>query len=88
MNKSIDISDETYLQLEQQAKANGLTISQFISRMAVEAEKSRIDIAVERMRARGLLLMPAISSQSATARFEPIQVQGKPLSEVIIEERR
>ena len=88
MSKMIDIPDEAYARLEQQARARGLTVPQTIAQFVEEAEKARIAVAVERLRAQGILLATAELSQPIPASFKPIQVQGKPLSEVIIEERR
>ncbi len=88
MSKMIDIPDEVYARLEQQARARGLTVPQTIAQFVEEAEKARIAVAVERLRAKGILLTTAELSQPIPASFKPIQVQGKPLSEVIIEERR
>lgn len=87
MSKGIDIPDETYAQLEQQAKVRGLTVSQLIAQLQEEVEQARLAAAVERLRAKGMLLASAELTQAPVA-FKPIQVQGKPLSEVILEERR
>ena len=51
-------------------------------------EKARIAAAVGRLRTQGLLLTPLSPAPPALTDFAPIEVQGKPLSEVIIEERR
>jgi hypothetical protein len=40
------------------------------------------------LQTQGLLLTPSSSAPPASPEVEPIQVQGKPLSEVIMEERR
>ncbi len=66
----------------------GLTVSQTIAQLVEEAQRARIAVAVERLRVKGLLLAPTEPPPSAPTHFEPIQVQGQPLSEVIIEERR
>lgn len=88
MSRTIDIPDEVYAQLEQQAKARGLTLPEIIAELTRTAEKARIGGAIARMRAKGLLLPLSTSSRPAAAEFRPVKVQGKPLSEVIIEERR
>jgi|GEM_PF-949776 len=84
MGKVIDIPDQLYAQLEQQAKERGLTVPEMIAQPAQTVETARIDIAVERIWAEGLLLPRAQSLQLASEDFKPIQVSGKPLSEVII----
>jgi hypothetical protein len=77
-----------YTQLEHQASLRGLTLPQLIAELVEEDEKARMTIAIERMRLKGLLFTPSSSVPPAPADFEPVEVQGKPLSEVIIEERR
>jgi predicted transcriptional regulator len=88
MSITVELPDEIYTRLEQQARARGLTVSQTIAQFIEEAEKARIAMAIERLQAKGLLLVPAEPLQSAPADLKPIHVQGQPLSEVIIEERR
>jgi hypothetical protein len=88
MSKTIEIPDEIYAQLEQQASMRGLPLVQIITELVREDEKARVTVAIERMRTKGLLLTPSSSAQPGLTDFAPIQVQGKPLSEVIIEERR
>jgi hypothetical protein len=88
MSRTIEISDEVYVLLEQQACMRGLTLPQTIAGLVHEDEKARMSIANARLLTQGVLLPPSSSAQPAPTDFEPIQVQGKPLSEVIIEERR
>ena len=88
MSKMVAIPDEVYARLEQQARDRGLTVPQVIAELAQEVEKARLAVAVERLRAKGILLTTPELLPSAPAGFKPIRVQGKPLSEVIIEERR
>ncbi len=88
MSKTVELPDDVYTQLEHQASLRGLTLPQVIAELVDEDEKTRMAIAVERMRQQGLLLAPSSSAPSAPADFEPVVIQGKPLSEIIIEERR
>jgi hypothetical protein len=88
MSTTIELPDEIYARLEQQAKTYGLTISQAIAQMVEEAEKVRVAMAVERMRAKGILQSQIEPSASVPSVLTPLQVQGQPLSEAIIEERR
>jgi len=88
MSRTIEIPDEVYTQLEQQASMRGLTLPQIITELLHKDEKARMTAAIERLQTKGLLLTPASSAQPAPPDGKPIQVQGKPLSEVIIEERR
>ncbi len=88
MSRTIDIPDEVYAQLEQHARMRGLTLPQTIAALVHEDEKARMTAAIARLRTQGVLLPPSSSAQPAGTDFKPIHVQGTPLSEVIIEERR
>jgi hypothetical protein len=88
MSRTIEIPDEVYTQLEQQASMRGLTLPQTIAELVHADEKARMAMAIARLRTQGMLLPPSSSAQPAPTDVEPIQVRGKPLSEVIIEERR
>jgi len=88
MSKTIELPDEIYAQLEQRARKRGLTLPQIIAALVHEDEHARITGAIERMRTRGVLLRPSSAIPPAPTDFTPLEVQGKPLSEVIIEERR
>ena len=88
MSKAVEISDDVYTQLERQANTSGLTVAQVIAQLAQEVERTRVAMAVARLQAKGILLDAPKSTQTAQSDFTPIRVQGKPLSEVIVEERR
>ena len=88
MSRTIEIPDEVYAQLEQQARRRGLTLPQIIATLVQEDEKARMTAAIARLRTQGVLLLPTSAAQPAETDFKPIQVQGTPLSEVIIEARR
>ena len=88
MSKTVELSDDVYTQLEYQASLRGLTPPQLIAEFVYKDDKARMTVAIERMRRKGLLLMPSSSAPPAPTNFEPVEVQGTPLSEVIIEERR
>ena len=88
MSKTIELPDEVYAQLEQQVSKRGLTLPQISAALVHEDEHIRITGAIARMRTKGVLLMPSSAIPPAPTDFTPLEVQGKPLSEVIIEERR
>jgi predicted DNA-binding ribbon-helix-helix protein len=87
MSTTINLPDEVYTRLEEQAKARGLTVSQTVAQLVEESQRARIVTAIERLRMKGLLAAPE-PRPSTPAHFEPLKVQGQPLSEAIIEERR
>ena len=88
MSRTIEIPDEVYVQLEQQASIRGVPLPQLIAELVQADENARMAAAIERLRTKGVLLPPSSSAQPAPLDVAPLQVQGKPLSEVIIEERR
>ena len=88
MSRTIEIPDEIYRQLEQQARMRGLTLPQIIAELVHEDEKARMTTAIAHLQTKGLLLTPVSAAPPALPDVEPIQVQGRPLSEVIMEERR
>jgi hypothetical protein len=87
MNKTVEVSDEVYEQLERQAQARGITVGETIAQLLEEVEMARRQAVFAEMRAEGLFADPPASVPLAPADFHPIQVQGTPLSQVIIEER-
>lgn len=91
MTKTIELPSEVYEQLEKQARMHDLTIPQMVAQLIEEVEAAHLSAVVERMRAKGMLVTYRPDDADLLAApedFQPIQVQGKPLSEVIIEERR
>jgi predicted CopG family antitoxin len=87
MTQTIELPIEVYERLEKQAQANGLTVAEVIARLVEEVEAAHLSAVVRQMQAEGLFAEPPVAP-SAPADFQPIRALGKPLSEVIIEERR
>ena len=88
MTITIDLPDDLYQRLERQAQARGATTAETVARLIEEIEATHLTDVVRQMQAEGLFAAPPSTLPPAPADFQPIQVQGKPLSEVIIEERR
>lgn len=85
---TVELPDEIHVRLESQAKARGVTIQQVIMQYLEAAERGRNAAAIERLRMKGLLVVPTDPAPPEPPHVKPIQVQGQPLSETIIEERR
>jgi predicted transcriptional regulator len=103
MSITIDLPNEVFWRLEKQAKARGTTAAETIARLIEDSErlenqafsqlaegmkKIRLSTVIKQMRAEGLFAAAPDQSPARPVDLQPIQVQGKPLSEVIIEERR
>lgn len=86
MTITIDLPDEVHRRLEKQGQ--GRTVAAVIARLIEEVEAAHLAAAFERLRAAGLLLPKQPAPPEAAEPFQRIKVQGKPVSEVIIEERR
>jgi len=88
MSITIDLPDEVYERLEKQAQSRGTTIAEAVALALEEAEAARISAFWEKLEAKGLVAKRKPVPPADPEPFEPIKVGGKPLSEVIIEERR
>lgn len=88
MSTNVTLSDDTYARLEEQARAMGITVAERIAQLAQDAEDRRIMAVIERLQSEGALLPPSQPAEGASSDFAPIAVQGTPLSEIIIAERR
>lgn len=88
MSVSIDLPNEVYERLEKQAQTRGATITEALAQALEEAETARINAFWERLEAKGMVAKRKLALPNDSEPFQPIKVEGKPLSEVIIEERR
>jgi len=88
MTITIDLPNEVYERLEKQAQVRGTSVPETVSRLIEEIESVHLSAVVRQMQAEGLFADPPAVVPPAPPDFQPIVVQGKPLSEVIIEERR
>jgi len=85
--KTIKVSRETYKRLDSQAQARGLSIERFLEYAVKELEKSREREFIERLRAKGMIVSFPPSNLKKPRNFKPVPVRGKPVSEIIIEDR-
>ena len=87
MSKNITVSDDLYTRLQKQAARLGQTIETYLDQLTTSSEGDEEMILRDRLRAKGLLVTwpnptPLISDHP------PVVVQGAPLSQTIIEDRR
>ena len=88
MSITIDLPGEVYQRLEKQAQLCGATVAETVAQLLEEAQAARLNAFWERLEAKGVVAKRKPVLPTSAAPFQPIQVPGKPLSEVIIEERR
>lgn len=88
MTITIDLPDELHQRLEKQAQLRGATVAEAIAQLLEEGETARRQAVFEQMRAEGILLPKKPAQPGARDSFQPIEVSGRPVSEILIEERR
>ena len=88
MMTTIDLPKEVYERLEKHAQVCGVTVSDTIVQFLAEAETDKTKAVVEQMRAEGLLLPKQAVPLDHQRVYRRIEVQGQPVSECLIEERR
>ena len=88
MNTTIDLPNRVYEQLAKQAQARGTTLAETVAQVLEEAEASQLDAFSEQLRAAGVLLPKQPLPPGYQRIYKRIEVQGKPVSECLIEERR
>ncbi|MEP7339495.1 MAG: hypothetical protein ABI977_17285 [Acidobacteriota bacterium] len=88
MTITIDLPDEIHQRLEKQAQWQGRTVPEVIARLIEEVEAAHLSAVMEQLSAEGVFAEPTSAVLNVPVDFTPIQVQGKPLSETLIEERR
>lgn len=88
MTITIDLPDEVHQRLEKQTQLRGTTVADAIAQLLEEGETARRQAVFEQMRAEGILLPKKPAQPGARDSFRPIEVSGRPTSEILIEERR
>jgi hypothetical protein len=90
MSTILNLSEETYHQLVDLAQQQHRTLEEMLRICLVVYEEHFFQQAHEQMLADGLLLPLPMLGQAAEADddFEPEPIPGKPLSEIILEDRR
>lgn len=85
--QAIKVSQETYNRLDAQARARGESIEKFLDFLVKEFDKLREREFISYLRAKGMVVTFPPSEITVPPNFKPVPVQGKPVSEVIIEDR-
>ena len=93
MGKILELSEKTYHQLSDLAKHQQLTLEEML-RLCLDAyEEAQYQRVYQQMIAEGVLvslpvppLLPGEMEEDDD--FEPVEIPGKPLSEIILEDRR
>jgi hypothetical protein len=88
VNITIDLPNAVYERLAKYAQTQGKTIVETIEQVLAEAEANRHAGVIEQMRAEGKILPKHPLPPDYQRHYKRIEVQGKPVSECLIEERR
>jgi hypothetical protein len=93
MSKMLELSEDTYHQLVALAQHQQRTLEEMLRLCLAAYEESQYQQAHQQMMSEGLLvslpappLLPGATEEGDN--FEPVEIPGKPLSEIILEERR
>jgi len=86
-NQAVEVSQETYERLDSQARARGQSIERFLEFVVQEFDRAREREFIERLRAKGMIVTFPPSKIKMPRNFKPVPVKGKPVSEIIIEDR-
>jgi hypothetical protein len=93
MGKVLELSEDTYHQLANLAQHQQRTLEEMLRLCLAAYEESQYQQAHQQMVAEGLLVSlpapPLLPGETEEGdEFEPVELLGKPLSEIILEERR
>ena len=87
MNKVLELSDDTYQQLTELAKQQHHTPEEMLRLCLTAYETAQYQRMHEQMAAEGLLVTMPTPPSLPDDDFEPEDIPGKPLSEIILEDR-
>ena len=92
MGTVLELSEETYHQLADLAQRQERTVEDMLRLCLAAYEEALYERAHQQMLADGVLVsMPApplLPGETAEDDSEPVELPGKPLSEIILEDRR
>ncbi|MBL8189365.1 MAG: hypothetical protein JNK38_15255 [Acidobacteria bacterium] len=88
MQITVELSATTYENLCRQAQRKGLSVAQIAEQLIEESEEQRRAAFFDRLRAEGRILPKKPLPPEYQRVYKRIDVQGTPVSECLIEERR
>jgi hypothetical protein len=92
MSKVLALSDDTYQQLTDLAQRQRQPVEDMLRLCLAVYEEVLYERAHQQMLADGVLVSlpapPLLPGETDDEDFEPIEIAGKPLSEIILEDRR
>jgi len=90
MGKVLELSEETYQQFTAMAEQQHRTPDEMLRLCLLAYEQYQYHLVHQQMVAEGLLeeLPPLLPLDAEDEDFEPEVIPGKPLSEIILEDRR
>jgi hypothetical protein len=90
MSKVLEVSEETYQQLATLAQQQQRPLEEMLRLCLLAYEQYQYHLVHQQMVAEGLLeeLPPLLALDAEDEDFEPEVIPGKPLSEMILEDRR
>ena len=92
MGTVLELSEETYHQLADLAQRQQRTVEDMLRLCLAAYEEALDQRAHQQMLADGVLVSlpapPLLPGETDDEDFEPLEIAGKPLSEIILEDRR
>jgi hypothetical protein len=88
MGKVLELADDTYQRLVELARQQHRTPEEMVRTLLLNYESESYRQVNQQMLAQGMLTSVPTAQSMQVDDFEPESIPGKPLSEIIIEERR
>lgn len=88
MGKVLELSEDTYQLLMELARRQHRTPEEMVRALLLDSENEKYRQVNQQMLARGMLTSVPTAQSMQVDDFEPESIPGKPLLELIIEERR
>ena len=91
MSQVLELSDNTYQQLTDLAQRQQRTVEEMLCLCLTAYEEALYERAHQQMLADGVLVsmpaLPLLPGETEDEDFAPLEIAGKPLSEIILEDR-